>query len=187
MENPESKRFKVRLRPRRVRHESRAPSASRLRRISARLARRRGGRRRRPPARAGFFRFSPSVLQQSIVNMRYAPNRGGSHWRAHGRYLAREGAQEAGHGAFVEDRHLAGIGVLLIEPVARVGPHSERTLAKGHEQYRRRGQIAAAGAPNQVACAAWVDSGLVYQAPRAPRCPHVRARGLLSRAAPRAV
>jgi hypothetical protein len=36
------------------------------------------------------------LLQQSVVIVRWAPNRGGAHWRAHGRYLAREGAQPEG-------------------------------------------------------------------------------------------
>jgi len=85
VQNPESKRFKIRLRPRRVPRESRAPSASRLRAISARLRRRRGVRRR-PPPRVPFLGFSPSVLQQSIVKVRYVQNRGGSGWRVHGRF-----------------------------------------------------------------------------------------------------
>jgi hypothetical protein len=40
--------------------------------------------------------FAPSLVQQSVVIVRWAPNRGGAHWRAYGRYLAREGAQQEG-------------------------------------------------------------------------------------------
>jgi len=49
-----------------------------------------------PSARKGFIGFSSSVLQRSIVIVRFVLNRGGSHWRGHGRYLAREGAQQEG-------------------------------------------------------------------------------------------
>jgi len=49
-----------------------------------------------PPSRAGFIGFSPALLQRSVVIVRWVPNRGGSNWRAHGRYLAREGAQQEG-------------------------------------------------------------------------------------------
>ena len=110
MENPESKRFKMRLRPRRVPRESRAPSARRLRAIVARSRRRRGVRRL-PPARVPFLGFSPSVLQQSIVKVRYVQNRGGSGWRVHGRYLAREGAQQEGKPGLGFDAHAQEIHI----------------------------------------------------------------------------
>jgi type IV secretory pathway VirD2 relaxase len=48
------------------------------------------------PLARGFIGFTPSLLQQSIVIVRWVPNRGESRWRAHGRYLAREGAQPEG-------------------------------------------------------------------------------------------
>jgi hypothetical protein len=51
------------------------------------------------------------VLQQSIVKVRYAPNRGGSHWRAHGRYLAREGAQQEGQRGLGFDAREQGIDI----------------------------------------------------------------------------
>jgi len=94
VENPKSERFKTRPRPRELRRADGAPSAGRLHEISARFARRRRGARPLPPARPGFIGFSPSLLQQSVVIVRWVPNRGGSQWRAHGRYLAREGAQQ---------------------------------------------------------------------------------------------
>lgn len=57
----------------------------------------RAGRRQRPA------RSSPSYFQQCSVRVTYAPNRVTGHWRAHGRYIAREGAslqkQEAGFSA----------------------------------------------------------------------------------------
>jgi hypothetical protein len=50
-------------------------------------------------------------LQQSIVKVRYAPNRGGSHWQAHGRYLAREGAQQEGQRGLGFDAREQGIDI----------------------------------------------------------------------------
>ncbi|HME70276.1 MAG TPA: hypothetical protein VKM54_10470, partial [Myxococcota bacterium] len=94
----------MRLRPGRVPRESRAPSARRLRAIAARCRRRRG-LRRLPPPRVRFLGFSPSVLQLSIVKVRYVQNRGGSGWRVHGRYLAREGAQQEGKPGLGFDAH----------------------------------------------------------------------------------
>jgi len=98
-------RLEMRARPRRGRRESRGPSALRLRTISAGLARKRGGGRRVPLARAGLYSFSPSALQRSMVKARYVQNRGGSGWRAHGRYLAREGAQQEGKLGLGFDAH----------------------------------------------------------------------------------
>jgi type IV secretory pathway VirD2 relaxase len=45
------------------------------------------------------------VLQQSVVKARYVQNRGGSGWRAHGRYLAREGAQQEAKQGLGFDAH----------------------------------------------------------------------------------
>jgi len=91
-----SESLTMRLRPPRLRREGQTTGALRLRQVSARFA----GTRRRigsgPPARVGFLGFSPTALQQSVVKVRYVPNRGGSGWRGHGKYLAREGAQQEG-------------------------------------------------------------------------------------------
>ena len=110
MEKSESKRSKMRLRPRRVPRESRAPSARRLRAIAARCRRRRG-LRRLPPPRVPLLGFSPSVRQQSIVKVRYVQNRSGSGWRVHGRYLAREGAQQEGKPGLGFDAHAQEIHI----------------------------------------------------------------------------
>jgi len=85
----------MRLRPRRYRARELSGSAFHLRRISARV----WGRRRRPRAHlrpSSHLGAAPSALQRSIVKVRLVPNRSGTRWRAHGRYLAREGAQEPG-------------------------------------------------------------------------------------------
>ena len=95
MENPESKRFKMRPRPRRVPREAGRQVRAACARFPLGLRRRRGARPL-PPPRVPFIGFSPSLLQQSVVNVRWVQNRGGSGWRAHGRYLAREGAQQEG-------------------------------------------------------------------------------------------
>ncbi|HME70769.1 MAG TPA: hypothetical protein VKM54_13005, partial [Myxococcota bacterium] len=83
---------KMRLRSRRLRHGGGGPSALRLRQVRAWM---RGGRRLK---RAAFRRVPrlavpASALQRSVVKVRYVANRSGGHWRAHGRYLARESAQ----------------------------------------------------------------------------------------------
>src|SRR5215472_414738 len=101
---------KVRLRPRRVRQVGGGPSALRLRMVRAwiRRGRRSGSARlRRVPRLA----MSPSVLQRSIVKVRYATNRSGGHWRAHGRYLARESAQESGRPGLGFDVSAEGIDI----------------------------------------------------------------------------
>ncbi|HYB12279.1 MAG TPA: DUF3363 domain-containing protein [Myxococcota bacterium] len=101
---------KMHLRPRRPRHQGGGPSALRLRQVRAWL---RGGRRstgarlRRVPRLA----VSPSALQRSIVKVRYVANRGSSHWRAHGRYLARENAQEPGRPGLGFDAQAEEIGI----------------------------------------------------------------------------
>ena len=102
--------FKMRLRPRRVRHGGGGPSALRLRQVRAWL---RGGRRssgarlRRVPRLA----VSPSALQRSIVKVRYVANRSAGHWRAHGRYLARESEQESSRPGFGFDANAEGIDI----------------------------------------------------------------------------
>ncbi len=81
----------MRVRPGHVRREGGARLASRLRRMRAR-SRSGGGRRR--TTRSGTTR-----LQRSLVKVSYAKNRKPGSWRAHGRYLSREGAQrERGKG-----------------------------------------------------------------------------------------
>lgn len=107
MTNLASGRLKMRPPPGRLRRAS----ASRLHEISAPFARNRRGMRPLPPARAGFIGFSPSLLQRSIVIVRWVPNRGGSRWRAHGRYLAREGAQPGGQPGRGFDAHEEAIDI----------------------------------------------------------------------------
>ena len=97
--------LEMRVRPRRLRHGERGRSALHLRRVSALVF----GQARRQPSR-----FRPSVhlgapgfaLQRSIVKVSFVANRGATRWRAHGRYLAREGAQEPGrHGVGFDAEH----------------------------------------------------------------------------------
>lgn len=64
-----------------------------------------------PPVRTGFIGFSPSLLQRSIVIVRWVPNRGGSSWRAYGRYLAREGAQQEGRPGHGFEAYEEGIDI----------------------------------------------------------------------------
>jgi len=101
---------KMRLRPRRLRHGGGGPSALRLRQVRAWM---RGGRRVK---RAAFRRVPrlavpASALQRSVVKVRYAPNRSGGHWRAQGRYLARESAQDSGRPGFGFDAGSDGIEI----------------------------------------------------------------------------
>jgi hypothetical protein len=54
---------------------------------------------------------SASALQRSIVKVRYVANRSGGHWRAHGRYLARESAQESARPGLGFDANAEGIDI----------------------------------------------------------------------------
>ena len=85
----------LKLRPRRRAQRGSSPSARRLAGLRARL--RRLGRPR--PSRRPFVLASltaPSRLQRSTVKVSYVAARSRGQWRAHGRYLAREGAQREG-------------------------------------------------------------------------------------------
>ncbi len=80
--------LRAKVRPGRIQRESWSKVASTLRRI--RRGRRRA-ERRRP------FYFGPRHrLQRSVVIVSYSKNGVSGGWRAHGRYLAREGAQREG-------------------------------------------------------------------------------------------
>jgi len=73
----------------------------------------RGGRRLK---RAAFRRVPrlavpASALQRSVVKVRYAANRSGGYWRAHGRYLARESAQDSGRPGLGFDAGSDGIHI----------------------------------------------------------------------------
>ena len=82
----------MRVRPRRLRR----PQAEEAARRRVRSAIGRLSRSSAAPARKRFVWSAPAALQRSIVKARFVPNRGAGSWRAHGRYLAREGAQEPG-------------------------------------------------------------------------------------------
>src|SRR5208283_722723 len=77
--------LKMRLQARRLRHGGGGPSALRLRQVRAWM---RGGRRVKHAAlrRVPRLAVPASALQRSVVKVRYAPNRSGGHWRAHGRF-----------------------------------------------------------------------------------------------------
>ncbi len=81
----------MRARPRRLRRPQAEASARRVRSAVGRLSRSSAA-----PARKRFVWSAPAALQRSIVKARFVANRGAGSWRAHGRYLAREGAQEPG-------------------------------------------------------------------------------------------
>ena len=85
-----------RVRPGRVRAERSEGRGLLLRKVSARVRHRQGRSRStgRALQRPG---FGPGARQQrSIVKIQYVANRTAGGWRAHGRYLAREGAQREG-------------------------------------------------------------------------------------------
>ncbi len=86
-----SDELSMRVRPRRLRRSQADASARRVRSAVGRLA-----RSRPAPARRTFVWSAPAALQRSIVKARFVANRGSGSWRADGRYLAREGAQEPG-------------------------------------------------------------------------------------------
>src|SRR5208337_2150292 len=87
--------FKPPLQPRRLKRVGGGQSALHLRQVRAWLHR---GQRAKRNAVRRFPRLAvpPAALQRSVVKVRYVANRSRSAWRAHGRYLAREGAQQAG-------------------------------------------------------------------------------------------
>jgi type IV secretory pathway VirD2 relaxase len=93
------KELRARLRSGRVRSED---SAHRAKRLRAALARgRRAGRatKARTPSRSwrsARSALSSPLVQRSIVKVRFVANRARGGWRAHGRYLSREGAQRDG-------------------------------------------------------------------------------------------
>lgn len=76
------------VRPGRIRRESYSRIGSMLRRVRRQRGRARG--------RARFYLGPRSRLQRSVVIVSYSKNRVAGAWRAHGRYLAREGAQREG-------------------------------------------------------------------------------------------
>jgi len=91
--------LRARLRPGRVRSEDSAHRAKRLSAAMARGRRKNGPTMARTPARS--WRSARSALsspfvQRSIVKVRFVANRARGAWRAHGRYLSREGAQREG-------------------------------------------------------------------------------------------
>ena len=86
-----SDELSMRVRPRRLRRPQAEATARRVRSAVGRLSRSSAA-----PARKRFVWSAPAALQRSIVKARFVANRGSGSWRAHGRYLAREGAQEPG-------------------------------------------------------------------------------------------
>ena len=85
-----------RVRPGRIRAERSEGRGLLLRKVSARVRHRQGRSRStgRALQRPG---FGPGARQQrSVVKLQYVANRTPGGWRAHGRYLAREGAQREG-------------------------------------------------------------------------------------------
>lgn len=99
--------LRAEVRPGRIRRESYSRIGSSLRRVR-RLSGRVRGRTR--------TYFGPrSRLQRSVVIVSYSKNQAAGAWRAHGRYLAREGAQrdgEKGHG-FDAERSDVDLGKTL--------------------------------------------------------------------------
>jgi type IV secretory pathway VirD2 relaxase len=85
-----------RVLPGRIRAERGEGRGLLLRKVSARVRRREG----RSPSRGRALSrpgYGPGSRQQrSIVKLQYVANRTAGGWRAHGRYLAREGAQREG-------------------------------------------------------------------------------------------
>ena len=85
-----------RVRPGRIRAERGEGRGLLLRRVSARVRHREGRSRStgRALSRPG---YGPGSRQQrSVVKLQYVANKAPGGWRAHGRYLAREGAQREG-------------------------------------------------------------------------------------------
>lgn len=91
MSSSRERDYDVTLRPARRRSRDGGASALRLRRASARAWI--GHRSSRRPARLAYLGLPRLELQRSVVKVSYLLNGGGQPWRAHGRYLAREGAQ----------------------------------------------------------------------------------------------
>jgi len=103
--------FSMKLKPRRHVERGTSPSARRLNRLRAKLR-----RMRRPrPSRRPFVLESwtaPSRLQRSMVKVSYVASRSPGGWRAHGRYLAKEGAQRKGErGTGFDQERDSGIGI----------------------------------------------------------------------------
>jgi type IV secretory pathway VirD2 relaxase len=91
--------LRARLRPGRVRSEDSAHRAKRLRAAVARGRRASGAKTARTPTRSwrsARSALSSPLVQRSIVKVRFVRNRARGGWRAHGRYLSREGAQRDG-------------------------------------------------------------------------------------------
>lgn len=85
-----------RARPGRIRAERGEGRGLLLRKVSARV-RHREGRSRSKGRALGRPGYGPGSRQQrSIVKLQYVANKTPGGWRAHGRYLAREGAQREG-------------------------------------------------------------------------------------------
>jgi len=94
-----SDELRVRLRPGRVRSEDSAHRAKRLRAAVARGRRKSGAGKARTSVRSwrsARSALSSPLVQRSIVKVRFVANRARGGWRAHGRYLSREGAQREG-------------------------------------------------------------------------------------------
>jgi len=90
---------RARLRLSRIRSEDSAHCAKRLRTAVARARRKRGTAKARTLSRSWHSArsaLSSPLVQRSIVKVRFVANRARGGWRAHGRYLSREGAQREG-------------------------------------------------------------------------------------------
>ncbi|HTF33787.1 MAG TPA: DUF3363 domain-containing protein [Myxococcota bacterium] len=87
--------LKMKLRPRRSVERGSCPSARRLARMRIRLRRMKRPRPSRKPFVLEAY-TAPTRLQRSTVKVSYVASRSPGGWRAHGRYLAKEGAQREG-------------------------------------------------------------------------------------------
>jgi hypothetical protein len=99
--------LRIRLRPRGSPSQDSAERARRLRAAMTKLRRRTDQTGRKRSARAGAYGGPASLRQKSLVKVQFVPSRSPGGWRAHGRYLGREGAQresERGQGFDVDSR-----------------------------------------------------------------------------------
>ncbi len=90
---------RARLRPSRIRSEDSAHRAKRLRAAVARARRKRGTAKARTLSHSWHgarTALTSPLAQRSIVKVRFVANRARGGWRAHGRYLSREGAHREG-------------------------------------------------------------------------------------------
>jgi len=88
--------LRIRLRPRGSRSKDSGERARRLRGVMGRLRKSSRQKASQRSARTYAFGGPASLRQRSLVKVQFVANRSPGGWRAHGRYLGREGAQREG-------------------------------------------------------------------------------------------